>query len=985
MRAVTVWSVFPGSPRRWALGALLIVTVLIQSVWAIGISISASAEAVCGEEFSHVLTVTWSVTDAEGGVRVTITATLPDGSTVSETRSEPRGEVTLELPLPGGGEVLVEVRAESSTGTASASARASLGPCEAAAPEARLEDEDTDPGLVLSPSVEARCERGRSHVLRVSWQVQNAPEPLIVRVSVLVGEATLRQEAASPAGRASFPLNLPEGGGALVLGVVEPRGRSTSAPGRDATGEPGAFSARLVVALPPCEEPPRPEPGAGFTAPPAGSGPIPQPPVTTETPKGPVRETDVVHLGGTPEGPTPTVFVTAVGTGAAVRLLSWTLDPGDFSPVLLKTSVSFPGFDVRLLALKGEISPDLSINLLLSAVRREDGTLWLTTWRVEEDGTFQPIGSVGYGTNADVSVEEYALAYRALAQGGAVSRFQVVTPVRTQGDRLRVITWSVDAASGELVGRRDSGFWAAAQGNLSAAHLGQGRFIVTYSNADKILRFSTFTLSSADAPQGASAATPLDLRGQKPVEEEVHALASSPLTAEGLLTAVRVGIDFRLIVWESRFEGLVCDGGCLPFYQTYRITDSKADEEFGLGVDIGLPPRLTGMTQGGDPVQPRGILTDNLWEDIAGVGGGAVVTRTASPPYSIIASVTKVMTLLLAVEAVEAGQVSLDDMVVVSENAAGKGGSRMGLEAGEVQSLNTLLHGLMMESGNDAATAIAEHIAGTEEAFAALMNARAQALGLSANTKYRDSFAGGVSVPQDQVTLWRYAWANYPLFRKYPGALSYSACGQDSQGKEKCWNLNRSPSDYPGIEGWKTGNGGLKVEGFEPIWCPSVPGGCLVAQATRLTRTFVAEVQRSGDRWTDVKNLLDYGYRKLFTPDMVESINADISIAQDFDFALDAITDTAAITATVFPSGELEVCSWEVVADFGKINRLRCAQETITDLTAGPAERVRPTQLDMARLSTLLREGDYLVGRLVYFGSLRDLRLTLWQVAPKFP
>ncbi len=121
----------PGRSIRWlALMVLIAITAALQTAFAIGVSISAAAEAVCGEEFSHVLTVAWNVTDAEGGVTVTITATLPDGSVVTETRSTPQGEVLFNLPLPGGGEVLVQVTAESEGGSASASARAALEPCE---------------------------------------------------------------------------------------------------------------------------------------------------------------------------------------------------------------------------------------------------------------------------------------------------------------------------------------------------------------------------------------------------------------------------------------------------------------------------------------------------------------------------------------------------------------------------------------------------------------------------------------------------------------------------------------------------------------------------------------------------------------------------------------------------------------------------------------------------------------------------------------
>ena len=99
------------------------------------------------------------------------------------------------------------------------------------------------------------------------------------------------------------------------------------------------------------------------------------------------------------------------------------------------------------------------------------------------------------------------------------------------------------------------------------------------------------------------------------------------------------------------------------------------------------------------------------------------------------ASVTKIMTLLLVMEALDAGRISWDDQVIASEAAAGKGGSQVYLEAGEQMSMEDMIKSVAVVSANDCATALAEHIAGSEQAFVAMMNQRAQELGME-NTHF---------------------------------------------------------------------------------------------------------------------------------------------------------------------------------------------------------------------------------------------------------
>ena len=113
------------------------------------------------------------------------------------------------------------------------------------------------------------------------------------------------------------------------------------------------------------------------------------------------------------------------------------------------------------------------------------------------------------------------------------------------------------------------------------------------------------------------------------------------------------------------------------------------------------------------------------------VATGTVLYESNSHERLAPASVTKVMTMLLIMEAVDSGKIALTDMVTASEAAAAKGGSQIYLKAGETMSVSDMLKSIAVSSANDCACAMAEHIAGSESAFVAMMNQRAQELGMN--------------------------------------------------------------------------------------------------------------------------------------------------------------------------------------------------------------------------------------------------------------
>lgn len=200
-----------------------------------------------------------------------------------------------------------------------------------------------------------------------------------------------------------------------------------------------------------------------------------------------------------------------------------------------------------------------------------------------------------------------------------------------------------------------------------------------------------------------------------------------------------------------------------------------------------------------------------------------------------MASITKLMTALLALE-----RSGLADRVVISPGAL-VGESSMGLQAGEVVTVEDLLWGLLLNSGNDAAMALAEHVAGSVPEFVAMMNARAAELGL---TSTRFANPHGMDAPEHSSSaydLWRLAEAalTHPKFVEIVATQSWTAAGHS------LWNRNELLGSYPGADGVKTGTTDLA-------------GESLVASATRDGHRAVAVILGSSDRYADARALLDF-------------------------------------------------------------------------------------------------------------------------------
>ena len=213
------------------------------------------------------------------------------------------------------------------------------------------------------------------------------------------------------------------------------------------------------------------------------------------------------------------------------------------------------------------------------------------------------------------------------------------------------------------------------------------------------------------------------------------------------------------------------------------------------------------------------------------------------------ASVTKVMTILLIVEEIDAGNISLDDMVTTSTYASSMGGSQIFLKEGETMSVRDMLKSIIVASANDAAVAMAEHICGTEGAFVARMNERARQLGME-NTTFLNC-TGLLNQPEHLTTARDIAIMSRELI-KHDWIKEFTTIWMDTvrNGEFGLSNTNKLIYYYDGSTGLKTG-------------FTSSAGYCLSATAMRDGVEYIAVVMNcatSQDRFESAKALLSYGF-----------------------------------------------------------------------------------------------------------------------------
>ncbi|CAN7706512.1 D-alanyl-D-alanine carboxypeptidase family protein [Paenibacillus sp. LjRoot56] len=266
-----------------------------------------------------------------------------------------------------------------------------------------------------------------------------------------------------------------------------------------------------------------------------------------------------------------------------------------------------------------------------------------------------------------------------------------------------------------------------------------------------------------------------------------------------------------------------------------------------LGVMLVLPAIYAAETK----VQPVDLTPNALSAVLMDADTGTVIAEKNKDAKLPPASITKIMTMLLIMEAVDKGTIKMDEKVSVSEYAASMGGSQIFLEPGEQMSVQEMLKGIAMASGNDASVAMAEKIAGSEENFVAMMNERAGQLGMK-NTHF--SNCNGLPVANHYTTANDIAIMSRELL-KHEGITNFTGAYQDYLRKDSpkpFWlvNTNKLVRFYSGADGLKTGY-------------TSEAKFCLSATAKRDNLRVVAVVlgePNTKTRNAEVTKLFDYAF-----------------------------------------------------------------------------------------------------------------------------
>ena len=338
---------------------------------------------------------------------------------------------------------------------------------------------------------------------------------------------------------------------------------------------------------------------------------------------------------------------------------------------------------------------------------------------------------------------------------------------------------------------------------------------------------------------------------------------------------------------------------------------------------------------------------------------GTVLFASGEDERRAPASVTKVMTLLLAAEAVERGDIALEDAVTASQRAQSMGGSQIWLEAGEEMSVSELIKCVAVVSANDCAVALAEHIAGSEAAFVERMNARAAELGLQ-NTHFTNC-TGLFDDPEHYTSALDLAVMSRELLGR-EWIKDYTTIWTDSvrDGEFGLANTNKLLRSLPGCTGLKTG------------WTTAA-GYCVAASAEREGTEYVAVImgaESSESRNADAAALIEYGF-------------ANYTLCPALDSALPPVPVEGGEAGSVQPglSGEDGI-----LLPKGSAQSLERHVSLPESVSAPVEEGQRLGTLTLSARGEILREIPLTAGasvpRLTSFGVLARLFRTLCAISP---
>jgi len=327
-----------------------------------------------------------------------------------------------------------------------------------------------------------------------------------------------------------------------------------------------------------------------------------------------------------------------------------------------------------------------------------------------------------------------------------------------------------------------------------------------------------------------------------------------------------------------------------------------------------------------------------------------------------IASVTKVMTMLLIMEAVDSGKINLDDMVTVSENAMSYGGSTMFLETGEQLTVNDMLKGIAVASANDGCVAMAEHLAGSESAFVDMMNEKAKKLGME-NTHFMNT--NGLDEDDHYSSARDVAIMSRELM-KHETIFNYTSIWMDTLrgGKFQLANTNKLIRFYDGANGLKTGSTSKAL-------C------CLSAAAKRNDMQLIAVVlgaPTSAERFASAKSLLDYGFANYAVNTQITAGDEvqKIAVEKGVDKEVDVVAGDSC--STLVKKGQEDNITKEIKIDEAITAPIEAGQKIGTMTISRDGEVI--ADIDLNALSAVEKKGIGLIIKdffaTIFFGSNND-------------
>lgn len=354
--------------------------------------------------------------------------------------------------------------------------------------------------------------------------------------------------------------------------------------------------------------------------------------------------------------------------------------------------------------------------------------------------------------------------------------------------------------------------------------------------------------------------------------------------------SVVLAADDSIYVWSSETEPLSTETSAKTnstvqnSIQTNTVKDS-ADKANS----------VTNSTNENNSVQTSAEETSNS-TDLALESGGAILIeqKTGQVLYEHNmheqlrpASVTKVMSILLIMEALDSGQIALTDKVPCTEDAAGMGGSQIWLEVGEELTVDEMLKAICVVSANDCTVAMADYLCGSQEAFVDKMNQRAKELGMN-DTTFKNCH--GIDEDGHVTSAYDIALMSRELLNNHPTILNYTTIWMDTlrNGESELVNTNKLIRNYKGATGLKTGSTSVALYN-------------LSASATRDNMSLIAVIMKAPStkvRFAEAQKLLDYGfsnyqYKDLATrgtvlkeADVNKGVNSKVNLVLESDVGL---------------------------------------------------------------------------------------------------